>query len=151
MWHVTLYSPDKLTSHTWHLTTDTCSVTTGGLAVAVTSSLSCQRLLYCIVQSDWLLEKCPTVSWLAVGALLVTYPPLGNSRLTQIYLFAKLRTKENGIKNRGLTEEKNSIGKNFPNWVFQIHNWWYFIQLGICDLFSDSVIPDSYISNPQLV
>ena len=52
--------------------------------------------------------------------------------------------------NRGLTEENTQLCIISPIWVFQIPNWWYSIQLGICDLFSDSALPDSYIPNPQL-
>ena len=54
--------------------------------------------------------------------------------------------------NRNVVEDnrqKYPIGYNIPNWLFQITNWWYFNQLGICDLFSDSASPDSYIPNPK--
>ena len=39
---------------------------------------------------------------------------------------------------------KYIIGYNIPNWAYQFPNWWYLIQLGICDLISDSVLPDLY-------
>ena len=39
---------------------------------------------------------------------------------------------------------------NIPIWLFQIPNWWNYIQLEIFDLFSDSAVPDSYIPYPQL-
>ena len=39
---------------------------------------------------------------------------------------------------------------DIANWVFQIPNWLYLIQLEISDWFFDSALPDSYIPNPQL-